>query len=81
MPLHVAPLIDKRLIDIATDYLQTLDPAYFPFAANFDAEKQAAFVRDLRIGLRRRRRQRGFRLRLLLRRRRRHDHQLLLLNG
>lgn len=51
MPLFADPLIHYDLIERATAYLQTLDPAYFPFAAMFDDERQSAFVRDLRIGL------------------------------
>lgn len=51
MPLFAEPLINYNLIERATAYLQTLDPAYFPFAAGFDEERQKAFVRDLRIGL------------------------------
>ncbi len=51
MPLHAEPLINDRLIERVTDYLQTLDPAYFPFTTAFDDARRDAFVRDLRIGL------------------------------
>lgn len=51
MPLSAKPLINDRLIEHVTEYLQTLDPSYFPFAAAFDDNQRAAFVRDLRIGL------------------------------
>ena len=51
MPLYADPLIHENLIEYVTNYLQTLDPAYFPFSANFDDEQRNAFVRDLRIGL------------------------------
>ena len=39
------------LMDRVVAYLQTRDWRLFPFTANFDAHKQAAFVRDLREGL------------------------------
>jgi hypothetical protein len=51
MPLESSPLINDRLIEHVTEYLQTLDPAYFPFSAGFSDEQRDAFVRDLRIGL------------------------------
>lgn len=51
MPLESSPLINDRLIEYVTEYLQTLDPTYFPFAAGFSDEQRAAFIRDLRIGL------------------------------
>jgi hypothetical protein len=51
MPLSADLLINDHLIEHVTDYLQTLDPAYFPFTAQFDAARRDAFVRDLRIGL------------------------------
>lgn len=51
MPLHAEPLVNDRLIEAVTDYLQTHDARIFPFTANFDDEKRAAFDRDLRIGL------------------------------
>lgn len=51
MPLYSQPSVNDKLIEHVTDYLQTLDPAYFPFTANFDDEQRRAFVRDLRIGL------------------------------
>lgn len=51
MPLHSEPLINNRLVDHVTDYLQSLDSSYFPFTERFDDERREAFVRDLRIGL------------------------------
>lgn len=51
MPLYVEPSINDRLITLAMNYLHTLDPEYFPFAAEFDDARRNAFVRDLRIGL------------------------------
>lgn len=51
MPLYAEPSINDRLITLVTNYLHTLDPQYFPFAAEFDDERRRAFVRDLRIGL------------------------------
>lgn len=39
------------LMDRVVEYLQTRDPRLFPFAANFDDDQRAAFVRDLREGL------------------------------
>lgn len=51
MPLFAEPPINDRLITLATNYLQTLDPEYFPFTATFDDERRKAFIRDLRIGL------------------------------
>ena len=39
------------LMDRVVRYLQTRDPRFFPFAANFDKRQQAAFVRDLQEGL------------------------------
>jgi hypothetical protein len=33
------------------EYLQTRNPAIFPFTAAFDAHREKAFVRDLREGL------------------------------
>lgn len=51
MPLRSDLLINEHLIEHVTDYLQTLDPVYFPFTAEFDDARRDAFVRDLRIGL------------------------------
>ena len=51
MPLYSTPSVNDRLITLAMNYLQTLDPEYFPFAAEFDDARRNAFVRDLRIGL------------------------------
>ena len=39
------------LVDRVVEYLQTRDSRLFPFTAVFDADQQAAFVRDLREGL------------------------------
>lgn len=51
MPLYAEPSIDDRLIRLVINYLQTRDPQYFPFTAEFDDERREAFIRDLRIGL------------------------------
>ncbi len=51
MPLYVEPSINDQLVTLAMNYLQTRDPKYFPFAAEFDDARREAFVRDLRIGL------------------------------
>lgn len=51
MPLFAEPPVNDRLITLVTNYLHTLDPQYFPFAAEFDDNRRRAFVRDLRIGL------------------------------
>jgi hypothetical protein len=42
---------NDQLMDRVVRYLQTRDPQFFPFAAEFDENQQAAFVRDLREGL------------------------------
>lgn len=42
---------NNELMDRVVRYLQTRDPRYFPFAAEFDKRQQAAFVRDLQEGL------------------------------
>jgi hypothetical protein len=42
---------DDLLVDRVVEYLQTLDPRLFPFAARFDEHQRRAFVRDLREGL------------------------------
>jgi hypothetical protein len=39
------------LVDRAVEYLQTRDPAIFPFTAGFDEHREMAFVRDLRESL------------------------------
>jgi hypothetical protein len=39
------------LVDRVVEYLQTRNSHLFPFTAAFDADQQAAFVRDLREGL------------------------------
>lgn len=39
------------LVERVVEYLQTRDPAIFPFAAAFDTHREKAFVRDLREGL------------------------------
>lgn len=51
MQLRVDPAYDHRLAERVIVYLQTKDPALFPFTANFDADQQKAFVRDLREAL------------------------------
>ncbi len=45
------PTYDHRLHEWATMYLQTKDPSFFPFARNFDDERQRAFIHALRVGL------------------------------
>ena len=39
------------LVERVVEYLQTRNPAIFPFTAVFDAHREKAFVRDLREGL------------------------------
>jgi hypothetical protein len=39
------------LVDRVVEYLQTRNPAIFPFTAAFDEHREMAFVRDLREGL------------------------------
>jgi hypothetical protein len=39
------------LVERVVEYLQTRDPAIFPFTAAFDEHRQKAFIRDLREGL------------------------------
>lgn len=51
MPLYSDPLYHQRLVDRAIAWLQTGDSELFPFTARFDAERRAAFVRDLRMAL------------------------------
>ena len=43
--------INDWLIERVVEYLQTRDPALFPFTASFDAHRRAAFVRDLQEAL------------------------------
>jgi len=42
---------DHELADKAIAFLQTRDPAIFPFSQDFDEEQMRAFLRDLREGL------------------------------
>jgi len=51
MQLKAEPAYDHRLAERVIVYLQTKDPALFPFTANFDEHQQKAFARDLREGL------------------------------
>lgn len=39
------------LVERVVDYLQTRNPAIFPFTAAFDEHREKAFIRDLREGL------------------------------
>lgn len=45
------PAYDHRLAERVIVYLQTKDPAHFPFTASFDEERRRAFIRDLREAL------------------------------
>lgn len=45
------PLYHHGLVERVIAYLQTRDASLFPFAARFDAERQKAFIGDLREGL------------------------------
>jgi hypothetical protein len=45
------PLYNQKLAERVVDYLQTGDPALFPFTAHFDESQKRAFARDLRVGL------------------------------
>jgi hypothetical protein len=45
------PAYDHRLAERVVVYLQTRDPALFPFTARFDAARRRAFVHDLREAL------------------------------
>jgi hypothetical protein len=45
------PAYDHRLAERIVVYLQTQDPALFPFTARFDEERRRAFMRDLRRAL------------------------------
>ena len=49
--LSPEPAYDHRLAERVVIYLQTRDPALFPFTARFDAARRRAFVRDLREAL------------------------------
>ena len=42
---------NDQLMDRVVQYLQTRDPRWFPFAANFSDHQREAFMRDLREGL------------------------------
>ena len=46
-----APSYNQPLVERVIAYLQTRDVRLFPFTAGFDAEREKAFVRDLRVGL------------------------------
>jgi hypothetical protein len=39
------------LVERVVDFLQTRNPAIFPFTAAFDEQREKAFIRDLREGL------------------------------
>jgi hypothetical protein len=45
------PLYNQKLAERVVTYLQTGDPALFPFTQNFDEAQKLAFARDLRVGL------------------------------
>jgi hypothetical protein len=49
--LSPEPAYDHRLAERIVVYLQTRDPALFPFTARFDAARRRAFVHDLREAL------------------------------
>jgi hypothetical protein len=49
--LSPEPAYDHRLAERVVVYLQTRDPALFPFTARFDAARRRAFVNDLREAL------------------------------
>jgi hypothetical protein len=51
MQLRVDPAYDHRLAERVIVYLQTKDPALFPFTERFDEARQKAFIRDLREAL------------------------------
>jgi len=51
MQLSVEPTYDHRLAERIIVYLETRDPALFPFTARFDEAREKAFVRDLREAL------------------------------
>ncbi|MBX3071869.1 MAG: hypothetical protein KF883_15295 [Thermomicrobiales bacterium] len=45
------PNYDHQLAQWATLYLQTKDPALFPFTREFDQARKDAFIYSLRVGL------------------------------
>jgi hypothetical protein len=49
--LSPEPAYDHRLAERVIVYLQTRDPALFPFTARFDAARRRSFVNDLREAL------------------------------
>ena len=49
--INPQPAYDHRLAERAVVYLQTKDPALFPFTAHFDEARRKAFMRDLREAL------------------------------
>ena len=51
MPRVPEPLYNFRLVERVVEYLQTRDVDLFPFSVGFDAEREKAFVFDLRDGL------------------------------
>jgi hypothetical protein len=51
MQLSPGPAYDHKLAERVVVYLQTKDPALFPFTARFDGARQQAFIRDLREAL------------------------------
>jgi hypothetical protein len=51
MQLKPDPAYDHRLAERVIVFLQTKDPALFPFTARFDAARHKAFARDLREAL------------------------------
>lgn len=51
MQTRPGPAYDHRLAERVVVYLQTKDPALFPFTMNFDEARQKSFIRDLREAL------------------------------
>lgn len=51
MQIKPGPAYDHRLAERVILYLQTNDPALFPFTARFDAARLRAFKHDLREAL------------------------------
>ena len=49
--INPEPVYDHRLAERVILYLQTRDPALFPFTARFDEARRRAFIRDLREAL------------------------------
>ncbi|HWV35239.1 MAG TPA: hypothetical protein VNZ55_06390 [Thermomicrobiales bacterium] len=45
------PTLNQQRVDQVITYLQTRDPAIFPFTANFTEDQERSFVHDLREGL------------------------------